>query len=117
MNNDKKMSMNGWQRLWAVASLILAILIGWYTFLILPTNARLTYYHESRVEQLTGYLRSAINSDYSNEFIDSLRESIRKENEDFPKELAEAPKKRREFVTTGLGLWAGLVWGCTSLGG
>ncbi|WP_223508561.1 MULTISPECIES: hypothetical protein [unclassified Pseudomonas] len=103
--------MNGWQRMWVVVCLILAIFIGWYTELLLPTESMTTYYHESRINQLTGYLKQGTASDYSSEYIAGLREDIRKENEEFPKKLAKLPKERREYRTTAFGIWLGLAVG------
>ncbi|MNF60087.1 hypothetical protein D3C76_399350 [compost metagenome] len=91
--------------------LILAIFIGWYTELLLPTESMTTYYHESRINQLTGYLKQGTASDYSSEYIAGLREDIRKENEEFPKKLAKLPKERREYRTTAFGIWLGLAVG------
>lgn len=108
--------MNGWQRLWAVVCLILASLIGWYTYLILPSESMTTYYHESRINQLTGYLKGATTNTYSSEYIASLREDIRKENEDFPKALAKLPVERMEHMTTALGIWLGLSMGLYIVG-
>jgi hypothetical protein len=107
--------MNGWQRLWIVVSLILAIFIGWYTYLLLPTESRITRNYDSRVEQLTRYLKesSAQENDYAGrgEYIASLTEDIRKENENLPLELAALPQERRETLTTALGIWLGLSMG------
>lgn len=107
--------MNGWQRLWIVVSLILAIFIGWYAYLLLPTESRITRNYDSRVEQLARYLKesSAQESDYPGrgEYIASLKEDIRKENENLPLELAALPKERRETLTTAFGIWLGLSLG------
>ena len=103
--------MNGWQRMWVVVCLILAIFIGWYTELLLPTESMTTYYHESRINQLTSYLKQGTASDYSSEYIAGLREDIRKENEEFPKKLVKLPKERREYRTTAFGIWLGLAVG------
>lgn len=105
---DKENEMNGWLRLWVVVCLILAICIGWYTALLLPNESRTTYYHESSINQLTGYLKEATTNTYSTEYIAGLREDIRKENEDFRKKLAKLPKERMEYIATAVGIWLGL---------
>ncbi|SDO27695.1 hypothetical protein SAMN04489798_2530 [Pseudomonas arsenicoxydans] len=100
--------MNGWQRLWVVVCLVLAILIGWYTQLILPTEERTTYNHKSRISQLTSYLKDATASNYSSDYIASLREDIRKENEDFQKEISNMSKERTSYITYAINIWLGL---------
>lgn len=105
---DKENGMNGWLRLWVVVCLILAICIGWYTALVLPNESRTTYYHESLINQLSGYLKEATTNTYSSEYIAGLREDIRKENEEFPKKLAKLPKERMECIATAVGIWFGL---------
>jgi hypothetical protein len=97
--------MNGWQRLWVVVCLVLAILIGWYTYLILPTKTRLTYSHESSIKQLTVQLKDSEGSKYLNDYVASLQEDIRKENENFSKELTELSKERREYFLDSAILW------------
>lgn len=107
--------MNGWQRLCIVVSLILAIFIGWYVYLLLPTESRITRNYDSRVEQLTRYLKesSAQENDYPGrgEYIASLTEDILKEHENLPLELAALPQERRETLTTAFGIWLGLSVG------
>ena len=100
--------MNGWQRLWVVACLVLAIFIGWYTQLILPTEWRTTYNHESRINQLTGYLKDAEGSKFQTDYVASLREDIRKENEDFQKELVNLSNERTSYITDAIKIWLGL---------
>lgn len=100
--------MNGWQRMWVVVSLVLAILISWFTYLMLPTESRVTYNHESSINQLTGYLKNAEGSKYQTDYVASLREDIRKENEDFKKELSEIPKERTSYITDSIKIWLGL---------
>lgn len=103
--------MNGWQRLWVVVCLVMAILIGWYTQQTLPNESITKYYHDSRIDQLTRYLKEATNSSYSSDYIASLQIDIRKENEEFAKALAALPEERREYLTTALGIWFGLSVG------
>lgn len=100
--------MSGWQRLWAVVCLVLAILIGWWTYLLLPTEAMTTYYHESRISQLTGYLKDSEGSKFQTDYVASLRENIRKENEDYQKELAGMSKQRTTEIAESIGIWLGL---------
>lgn len=103
--------LNGWQRMWVVVCLILAILIGWYTTLIMPNESRTTYYHESTMNQLTGYLKEATEKSYSSEYITGLREDIRKEKEEFTQALAKLPEKRRDYMIGAFGIWLGLSVG------
>lgn len=107
--------MNGWQRMWVVVSLILAILIGWYAYLLLPTEWGITNNYDSRVEQLTRYLKESLEQENAypgrGEYIASLREDIRKEKENLPLELAKLPKERREHVTFAFGIWLALSVG------
>jgi hypothetical protein len=103
-----------------VVCLILAVMTGWYTVLVLPEAERTTYYHESRIRQLTGYLKDSLarQTGYPerDEYINGLREDIRKENEDYPKALAALPGERREVMLTAVSVWLGLCVGLYVIG-
>lgn len=107
--------MNGWQRMWVVVCLILAIFIGWYAYLLLPTESRVMRNYDSRVEQLTRYLKETSEQENAypgrGEYIASLREDIRKEKENLPLELAALPKEQREHMTFAGGIWLGVSVG------
>jgi hypothetical protein len=67
-----------------------------------------TYYHESRISQLTGYLKDSEGSKFQTDYVASLRENIRKENEDYQKELAGMSKQRTTEIAESIGIWLGL---------
>ncbi|MDN7141983.1 hypothetical protein KC131_15150 [Pseudomonas sp. JQ170] len=110
-SQGKGKGMNGWQRLWVVICLVMAILIGWYAQVVMPTEERTTYYHQTTMDQLTRYLKEATESSYSNDYITGLKKDIQKENEDYAKALAALPSERTETMTTALGIWLGLSVG------
>lgn len=100
--------MNGWQRLWVVVCLVLAIIIGWWTYLLLPTEAMTTYYHKARISELTGYLKESEGSKYQTDYVASLHEDVRKENEDYKKQLSDMSKQQTTEITESIGIWLGL---------
>lgn len=106
--------MNGWQRLWVVLSLVLAIGAGLVTDGAMPSEERLTSIHKTL---LAGYARdmkaisNATDEDtkrFYRETVGTLEDVGRRfneENKNHERRLKELPGERRDFIIYAASVW------------
>lgn len=108
--------MNGWQRMWVVACLMMAIFIGVVSYKTIDTEERLTYPHDFKIKRLEDDLKRLTDkananpgpwNNFGDETVEGVKEQIQTENRIFEKELSQLPSERREHVITSLSVWVG----------
>lgn len=117
--------MNGWQRMWVVVSLMMAIFVGVVSYNTIDTEDRLTYPHSLKIKRLEDDLKRLTENagnkpgpwnDFGNETVEDTKEQIQRENEIFSKELSQLPSERREHILTSLGVLVGFSVGLYVIG-
>lgn len=112
--------MNGWQRMWVVACLLMAVFAAMDAHENLPTAERVTSMHTMRVGWLKDELKSVIEmgqlklgpwNNFGKANVEDVKAKMAAEDENYRNELANLPKERRESIT-----WAVNIWLCFSIG-
>lgn len=112
--------MNGWQRMWAVACLLMAVFASMLTYENLPSEERVASFHATRVGWLKdeyerviemGQLKPGPWNNFGKASVEDVKAKMVAEVENYKNELANLPKERRESIT-----WAVNIWLCLSIG-
>jgi len=112
--------MNGWQRLWIVLSVLLAIAAGYIAYIAMPNEARLTNVHKTLMAGYAYDMKAIANAKDENtkkfyrenvgtiEDVGNRSDAERKKHE---LRLAELPGEQREFIISLTLVWLAICIG------
>lgn len=117
--------MNGWQRLWVLVSVILAICAVLVALNQLPSEDRITSLHNASIEGRERDLKAIANGDdkKTNNFYkdvvgtaEDVKGYIVKENKEYAQRISELPGERRNIIIITATLWLVACIGIYAIG-